>query len=232
MRAERYLKAVISWIRLLLKPLMYGVISLLTLLLLIDLWVTFQTREQVYTDMDELPDRPVALVPGTSKFLGRTPNRYYFSRIEAAAELFHRGKVRAILVSGDNRSRYYNEPITMYNDLIEAGVPARYISLDYAGLRTLDSIIRARRVFGQSEITFVSQGFHCERAIYLANREGIDAVAYSVDDGDVWWQWRVRLRETLARFKLMLDLYLFDVQPYFLGDPEEVILFDSESTEL
>ncbi|MFT7481835.1 MAG: SanA protein, partial [Oceanospirillaceae bacterium] len=122
----------------------------------------------------------VGLLLGTAKFLqSGEPNLYYKYRVEAAVELLNAGKVEFILVSGDNSTKYYDEPSTFETDLIEAGIPADKMYKDYAGFRTLDSIVRSKEVFGQSSITVISQPFHNERAIYIATRKGIDAIGYN-----------------------------------------------------
>src|SRR5690606_11301793 len=123
---------------------------------------------QTTARVDDLAPRPVALVLGTSRMLadGR-PNRYYAFRIEAALALFHAGKCEKIVVSGDNGTVTYNEPEDMKADLIAGGVPEERIVCDYAGFRTLDSVVRFKEVFGQTTGIVVSQRFHNERAIFI-----------------------------------------------------------------
>src|SRR5690606_4670880 len=94
-------------------------------------------------------------------------------------DLYHRGAVRHLLVSGDNRSPYYNEPRTMQRALRARGVPAEAMTLDYAGLRTLDSVVRAKAIFGQQQVIIITQEFHNKRAVFLANRLGLDAVGFN-----------------------------------------------------
>ncbi|MCP5020962.1 MAG: hypothetical protein GY930_04215, partial [bacterium] len=101
---------------------------------------------QVHTSADSVPKSPVGLVLGTSPTFHGRPNLFYTARIEAAAELYLAGRVRGLIVSGDNSRTEYNEPDSMRADLIAAGVPAGFITCDYAGFRTLDSVIRAREV--------------------------------------------------------------------------------------
>ena len=87
-------------------------------------------------------------------------------------ELFQAGKISRILVSGDNRRMNYNEPVEMRKALIAHGIPDSVIVMDFAGIRTLDSVIRAKKVFGQDRFTIISQRFHNERALYIAGRNG------------------------------------------------------------
>ena len=138
----------------------------------LDLYVSYLAKNRIYTDIATIPHRPVALVLGTSKYIGKKINHFYPPRLDAAQALFMNNKVQAIIVSGDNATRYYNEPQTMENDLIRAGVPNQYVVKDYAGFRTLDSVIRAKLIFGQDALTIVSQRFHCERALYIAQALG------------------------------------------------------------
>jgi SanA protein len=138
--------------------------------------------------------------------------------MEAAAALYHAGKVQHLLVSGDNGHRSYNEPMDMRAALMAAGVDSNHITLDFAGFRTLDSVVRALKVFGQAEFVVISQRFHNERAVYIAREHGIRAVAFNARDVDVRRGLRTRIREKFARTKVFLDL-LFGVEPHFLGDP-------------
>ena len=133
---------------------------------------------RMFDDLDDLPKRDVALVLGTSKYANGRINTFYAARIRAAAELYQSGKVDGILVSGDNGRDDYNEPAQMKADLVALGVPAEYVTSDYAGFRTLDSIYRAGDVFGLQSYVIVSQDFHVERALYLADQRNHDAVGY------------------------------------------------------
>ena len=193
-------------------------------LMAIDAVVSMSTAGAVADGVDSLEPKPVALLLGTSnRTVAGRPNRFYHARIEAAAQLFQSGKVKGILVSGDNATRWYNEPIAMQKDLIAAGVPAEFITLDYAGFRTLDSVVRAKEVFGQDHIIIVSQRFHAERAIFLARHYGIDASGLAAADPDDLGLMKVRAREVLARVAAVLDIVI-NRGPKFLGEPETVRL--------
>lgn len=178
----------------------------------------------VYTNVADTPNRPIALVLGTSRTVeGGRMNLFYTPRIDAAAELYHAGKVRAIVVSGDNGSTDYNEPELMKKDLIARGVAARHITCDYAGFSTLDSILRIEAVFQENAYIVVSQEFHVRRALFLAAKPGHDAVGLAVPGPEGYWGIKVRLREVLARSKAFLDVYLFDSEPTFLGPKIQVV---------
>lgn len=189
--------------------------------------ITMRTQGRIFTDVESVPHRPVALLLGTSKYARRHVNLFYIHRVEAAAKLFLAGAVRAILVSGDNAQRAYNEPAMIKRDLIRRGVPAGFITLDYAGFRTLDSVVRAKAVFGQAALIVVSQRFHCERAIYLGDALGVDLIGFAVPDLNGPSAAKIRRREVLARAKAFLDVHVLSAQPKFLGQPVEVRLNNS-----
>ena len=172
----------------------------------------------LYDSIDEVPYRRAALVFGCSEKLGKRDNLYFKNRIAAAAELWKAGKVDCIIVSGDNREKYYNEPVAMRKALVKAGVPFRKIVCDYAGLRTLDSVVRAKKVFGLNKLTLVSQRFQNERAAYIAKANGMDVVGYNARD--VPGVWESEMREILARVKMWLDVNITDEQPRHLGKLE------------
>lgn len=205
---------------------MYAVIAMIVLLLatifIADGLIKSFAKDKLYSEVSSVPKNKVGVVLGTSKYLvNGNINRYYQYRIDAAAELYHSGKVEFILVSGDNRHHSYNEPQTFKNDLVKKGIPAEKIYLDYAGFRTLDSMVRAKEVFGQESITVVSQQFHNERAIYLAEKRGLKAIGFNAKDVNLRSGARVQFREYLARVKMFSDL-IFSKQPRFLGEEIEI----------
>lgn len=168
---------------------------------------------RMYASPEEVPSGRVGLVFGCDdKFQGR-PNKYFDYRIDAAARLWHEGKLSCIIVSGDNRTEYYNEPKKMRQALIRQGVPAGKVVCDFAGLRTLDSVVRAKEIFGVEKVVFISQQFQNERAIWLAKANGIDAIAFNAQDIKGQSSLRVRLREVGARVKMWLDVHILDTAP-------------------
>ncbi len=181
------------------------------------LFVSMYSSSYLYSETDTIEGNKVGLLLGTShKVKGGSTNYYYANRINAALELYHNGKITKIICSGDNGTRSYNEPIQMQKDLIKGGVPIENIILDYAGFRTLDSVIRAKEIFGQNRMTIISQKFHTERAVFIARSKGIDAIGYNAADVNDSSKWKLMLREKLARTKMALDL-IFNKQPKFLG---------------
>jgi SanA protein len=199
------------------------VVLLVVFLVSCNLWVVWSTQSDVYGNSDQLPDHRVALVLGTShKLASGKPNPFFEKRMETAAELFAMGKIDHFIVSGDNRSMYYNEPMEMRKALLKKGVPASAITLDYAGLRTLDSIIRCKQIFGQEKITVITQSFHSYRALFISEFYDMDAVAMVADEPNFENSIKVRLREYLARPRAVLDLYILGTAPRFMGEKEEV----------
>jgi len=174
---------------------------------------------KLYSNIDSIPYNKTGLLLGTSKYLpGNYVNPYYDHRIQAAVKLIKAGKIKYLIISGDNATRYYNEPEMMRRDVERAGIDSAVIYLDYAGFRTYDSMIRLKEIFGQDSVTVISQQFHNERAIYISTREGIAAIGFNARDIDNNQSlgFRVQLREKLARVKVFLD-YLFDKRPKYLG---------------
>jgi SanA protein len=175
----------------------------------------------VLTNVNALDGHKVALVLGTSKKLSSgASNPFFENRIKAAAELYHQGKISHFIVSGDNRTISYNEPMEMKKALVELGVPDSVITLDYAGLRTLDSIVRSKEIFGQEKITIITQSFHSYRALFISNYYDIDAVALVAQDSTDYASFKVYVRECFARTKAVLDLYVFNTSPRHLGEKE------------
>jgi SanA protein len=173
----------------------------------------------VFDNASELPEVKTALVLGTSKYLkdGR-PNLFFKNRIKAASQLYHSGQVKYLIVSGDNSSIHYNEPIKMYRELIGQGIPDSIIYADYAGFRTLDAVIRAKKIFDQDSIIIISQNFHNKRAVYIARHKGIEAFGFNAEDVDLYNSFKTLMRELFARVKVFIDLYLLDAQPKYLGE--------------
>lgn len=185
-----------------------------------DIGISRNASGRVFDQVSETPVLPVALVLGTSKYVDGALNAYYAYRIVAAADLFHAGKVKGILVSGDNAAANYNEPTTMKKDLISLGVPGEFITQDYAGFRTLDSVHRAQKVFGVKHVIIVSQRFHCQRALYIADSIGLNAIGYCAQEAAYSESILVRGREILARALAFVDVNVVDKQPRYLGKRE------------
>ena len=164
----------------------------------------------------------MALVLGTSPYVGQWRNLFFEARMDAAAQLYREGKVRHLLVSGDNGRKEYDEPTWMRDALIARGVPESAITLDYAGFRTLDSMARAKAVFGLQRCTIVTDDFHQARAIFLARAHGLDAVGFQSKPVPLRWSARTRTRELVSRVAACLDVYVLRTKPRFYGPRVEI----------
>jgi SanA protein len=205
-----------------LRMLLFICILIVAVIFATDKWVTLSTKSQVYTDLQQIPHNKVGLLLGTAKTLRHGwENLYYKYRIEAAVALYKAGKIDYILVSGDNGSKEYDETSAMQADLIAMGVPKERIFMDYAGFRTLDSVLRLKKVFGENAVTIISQPFHNQRAVFIANHKDITAVAYNAKDVSINSGFKTQLREKFARVKMLLDL-AFGKNAKFYGERIEI----------
>jgi SanA protein len=183
-----------------------------------NLWIVARASGRVFAHVADVPKNDVALVLGTSSRLkGGGENRFFVGRMAAAAELYRAGKIRHLILSGDNREARYDEPSSMRDALVKLGLPADAMTLDYAGFRTLDSFARAKKVFGTDRLTIVTDDFHSPRAVLLARHFGIDAYAYHSKPVPMRWSTKTRIREIAARFRALLDLYVLRTKPHFPG---------------
>lgn len=187
--------------------LLSAAILVVILLVATNKWVISSTRSQLYNNISAIPHNKTGLVLGTSKTLadGRI-NLYYQYRIDAAVALYQAGKIDFILVSGDNGREGYDETSARRADLIARGIPEERLFMDYAGFRTLDSILRCKEVFGETSITIISQPFHNERAVFIANHKDMKAIAFNAKDVNSYGGFKTQLREKFARVKMLLDL--------------------------
>ncbi len=201
--------------------ILIGIITVIT----INYTIPYTTQDLIYTSTKQVPAKRAALLLGTTKYLrGGYRNYFYTYRIRAAVALWKAGKVKAIIVSGDNGTKYYDETSTMYEDLIKAGIPARYITRDYAGFRTLDSVVRAEAIFDLKDYIIISQRFHLERALFIARAKGQKAIGFAAKDiPGTDAAMKMKYREYLARTKAFLDLYILGTNPKFYGKKERVI---------
>lgn len=195
------------------------------LLIAANLWVVRSTSSGIFSNYSEIPSNPVGLVLGTSsRRTDGSPNPFFHNRMAAAAQLYRLGKIGHIIVSGDNRSRFYNEPLEMKNALVKLGVPETAITLDYAGLRTLDSVVRSKEIFGQDHITIITQPFHSYRALFISRFYHIEAVALVAEEPADEPAVSVYVREYFARAKAVLDLYVLKTGPRHLGQKEPIVI--------
>lgn len=203
------------WKRLIISLIIIAGLLMVTAIAL-DRWISWKTAPFIYDELQDLPHRQVGVVLGTAKYYRAGGiNQFYKYRIQGAINAYNSGKVSYLLLSGDNALQSYNEPMTMRRDLIAAGVAPADIVLDYAGFRTLDSIVRTRKVFDTNDFIIITQRFHCERALFIALHMGIQAQCFAVPSPKDMLS--VRVREIFARLGALSDLYLLKREPRFLG---------------
>jgi SanA protein len=177
-----------------------------------------KSKQFITAKIDSVYQTKVGLLLGTSRFLkSGYKNEYFFNRIQATVELFNAKKIKYVIVSGDNSRKDYNEPLDMKNELMKNGIPDSLIYLDYAGLRTLDSVLRAKIIFGQNEFIIISQKFHNERAVFIARQNAIAAFGYNAKDVVKMSGLKTKIREYFARVKVFIDDFL-NVKPKYLGN--------------
>ncbi|MCP4133354.1 MAG: vancomycin high temperature exclusion protein [bacterium] len=206
-------------IKKLIKLLFLLSISIFAVIFICNWQVEQFAKKSVYYDLKKIPYNNVGLLLGTNKRVksGRI-NLYFKYRINAAVKIYNSKKIKYILVSGDNTQNYYNETRDMKKELMKKGVPEHAIILDDAGIRTLDSVVRAKEIFGQKNITIISQKFQNKRAIYIADAHDIKAIGFNARDPLTKMKaLRVKIREAFARVKVFIDLYILNTRPKFQG---------------
>lgn len=199
--------------------LLTGVFAVVLFFTACNVWVIVSTSGRVFSELSQVPATNVGLVLGTSKrFASGQPNSYFEHRMDAAARLYQEGKVKHLILSGDNRSQYYNEPADMKKALMQRGVPDSVITADNAGLRTLDSVVRSYRIFGQKEITVVTQRFHSYRAVFIGQFHEVNTYAYTAESLPLRSSANLLFREFLARPMAVIDLYVLKKDPAEAGE--------------
>ncbi|GAC1384273.1 MAG: ElyC/SanA/YdcF family protein [Ginsengibacter sp.] len=196
-----------------------GCVCIILVILICNQITVNAAKHKTFSVFSEVPYKKVGILLGTSKYVSFGPvNPYYKNRIKAAVELLKSGKISFIIVSGAHSLNHYNEPEQMKADLIKEAIPEDKIFTDYYGFRTLDSMYRLKFIFGQNDVTVISQQFHNQRAIYIGKRLGIDAIGFNAVDLESKASFDVHVREKLARVKVFVD-FLFKVRPKTIGKP-------------
>ena len=195
------------------RQILYSSIAILVILAIIvalcNISVDRNAEGRTFSNINDVPTMQTALLLGTNPKTrdGKRSSSFYLARINATAELYKHGKFRQLIISGDKREGY-DEPQTMRHDLIERGVPDSIIMMDGQGYRTLLSLRNSKQYFGVHDMIIISQKWHNERSIFLADKMNIKAVGYNADDvrhpRAIW----THIRELLARVKLFIDLYV------------------------
>jgi SanA protein len=174
-------------------------------------WLHAIYADRIYASLDDLPcdDQPrIGIVFGAGLTRVGEPTPALYDRVATAVELYQRGLVNKLLLTGDHRVANYNEPEAMRRTAVKLGVPNEDLLLDNAGLRTYDSCYRAREIFGVNRAILVTQAFHLDRALYLCNAFGIDSLGVVADRRDyttgaqLWWE----VREAAATVAAWIDV--------------------------
>ncbi|MEU8692295.1 ElyC/SanA/YdcF family protein [Streptomyces sp. NPDC048665] len=199
------------------RRLVQAVMAVCVLALLPVTWLYASTADRLRTVADA-PAAQVAVVFGAGLWNGE-PSPYLANRLDAAAALYRAGRVKVVLVTGDNSREDYDEPDAMRAYLSRHGVPAGRVVRDYAGFDTWDSCVRARKIFGVERAVLISQGFHIRRAVALCEAAGVTSYGVGVaEKHDVTWYYG-GTREVFAAGKAVLDA-VFRPDPQFLGPKE------------
>ena len=200
---------------------LFGCIGLGSLMIISECLIVAKTYDNNSSNITDIPSSYHTIVlPGTKKYIGSSDviNYYYQTRIDKVYELHRMHDIQHIIISGDNSSKDYDEPSTMKADLVSLGIPEPIIHLDYAGFSTLDSVLRAQKIFEQNNIIFVSQKFQNERAIVLGRFAGIGVYGLNAPNYTFPYGLRIKIRERFARLKMWGEI-IFNFEPTVLGDP-------------
>lgn len=206
------------WIRRLFRALLLLGALVVVVIAYANITAIWASRGRLFDEASDVPKSTVGLVFGTTDRVNGNENLYFRYRIDAAVRIWKTGKLETLIVSGDNRSRFYNEPEKMKQALVERGIPEDRIVCDFAGLRTLDSVVRAKEIFGVHSVLFISQRFQNERAVYIAKAHGIQAYGFNAQDVETQAGMKTKIREVGARVKMWLDVNLLDTRPIHLGE--------------
>jgi SanA protein len=175
----------------------------------------------VYADVAAAPKRPVAIVFGAGVQASGRLSPMLQDRMDTAIALYKAGKVRKLLVSGDNRFANYNEPGRMYDYAVARGVPARDVVRDYAGRRTYDTCYRAAAIFGVTQAVLITQRFHLPRAIFTCENLGVDSIGLSADRRAYVSNPYYQLRDAVASLRAWWDVKIARPEPV-LGVKEDM----------
>ncbi len=218
-RAQRRLT--VRRLKKLAKAALWLLFSVVLAILICNFWVVYSTKKAIFFNVNTLPSNDYALVLGTNRFVAKGKENLFFTyRMQATSRLYKEGKIKYIILSGNNDSEYYNEPEDMKNVLVGMGIPSEVMTLDFAGFRTFDSVVRAKDVFKKKKLTIISQNFHNARALYICQQQGVEAVAFAAQDVPGGYPLKTLLREYMARPKAMIDLFF--ISPFVKKGNQEI----------
>jgi SanA protein len=184
-------------------------------------YIKNSSQDLIFKEASQTPQKPVALVLGAQVWQDETLSHVFEDRCLTALELYQTGKIKKILISGDNSRKEYDEVTAAQKYLIEKGVPEEDIVLDYAGFDTYDSLYRAKHIFGVESLIVSTQEFHLPRALYIAKSLNLDAVGIQADKRPYLHIKNYKQREILANVKAFLNV-IFKSEPKYLGEKEEI----------
>lgn len=184
--------------------------------LIANAFIVYSTKPDVFADIGRIPVREVGVLLGTSSRGHTNQNPYFTSRINAAAKLFHAGKIKRILISGNGCQRNFHEDTEMQAALLKLGVPKDKMELDPRSLRTFDTVYRVKHIYHLNDVTFISQRYHDYRALFLAKSLGVKAIAFAAKPVGGFHPWHGHLREYLARALALADVSLLRRKPKYL----------------
>ncbi len=197
------------------KYIMFGLCSLAFLLIVCNVYILLGTQQYIIYDTDELKPAQTVIVLGAGVNSDGELSRILKDRVDTALAVYQAGKVKRILISGDNSTIAYNEVVPAREYLLQHGVAPSNIFLDYAGFNTYDSLYRARDVFAVDSAIVVTQPFHLPRAVYIGDTLDIEIQGFPSAITDVYY--RNHIREVLARVKSVLEVVI-NREPKFLGE--------------
>jgi len=181
--------------------------------------IKINANHKTYSETNLIPKNRVGLVLGTGKYNAKKEiNACYKNRIEATLKLFNAQKINLVLVSGSNKQ---NELQSYKQDLINGGIPENNIYMDYSGFRTIDSVIRAKEIYGLEKFTIISQKFHNERAIYLAEKKGLQVVGFNAKDPKNKYTLKKLIKEYISKTVAPLDIF-FNTEASYLGEKSKI----------
>ena len=188
-------------------------VAVIAIIFICNYLIVNKAKGKLYNSITDIPFQNVGILLGTSKYQFFGPvNPYYKYRIDAAIELLKNNKIKYIIVSGDSNKNNFNEPEQMKIDLIKEGIDPAIIFQDFAGNRTYDSMYRLLKIFDKTNVTVISQEFHNQRALYIADRFGISAIGFNAKDVSRKAAYQTLIREKLARVKVFVD-FLIGLKP-------------------
>ena len=182
-----------------------------------NVWVLYAGRPVHKANSRQIPNKTVAIVLGAKIFDNNRLSATLRDRLEIARRLYTAKKVKKILLTGGHRTHSNNEVRAMYLWLRKQGIPQKVLYTDHAGFRTLDSMARAVKVFEVEDALIVTQRFHLRRSVFLAKQMGINAEGVIADRRRYSGRMKNQMREFIARFKAVLDIYVLGTQPRYLG---------------